>query len=137
MRFSSIKFVGSPNALNADTFTLYQGTYFSGMEKYTIEDIPDLGAFSNLASSAIVTGSSPWTLYSGSGYTGTAVCLYPDTDSISVNDQAITVGAHGQLAYLRPDNTSAQSPRGALQNIVKAELTPQGSSSNGAWGKFA
>ncbi|XP_047491763.1 uncharacterized protein LOC125040987 [Penaeus chinensis] len=136
--FSSIKYVGNNNVLNADTFTLYQGTYFSGMEYYAEGDIPDLGSFSNLASSTILTGSSPWTLFSGTGYTGTALCLYPDTDSISVNDQAITVGAHGQLSSYSFDNNVRSVAKGCFtKNVAKAKLTPQGSTSNGAWGKFA
>ncbi|XP_042885675.1 uncharacterized protein LOC122261911 [Penaeus japonicus] len=136
--FSSIKYVGSPNNLNADTLTLYQGTYFTGMEFYAFEDVPNLQSFTNLASSVMVTGSSPWTLYSGEGYTGESVCLYPDTNSITVNDQKITLGAHGQLSQYGFDNNVRSFAKGCFsKDIVKAKLAPLGSSSNGAWGKFA
>lgn len=62
-QMSSLRFVGSPVSLNTDTITLYEGTAFTGNEYYTEYDAATLGPLAMSVSSLVITGLSPWTVY--------------------------------------------------------------------------
>jgi len=79
-RVSSARFAGDPKDYRLDSFTLFVGTYFQGTEEYTVSDLGNLN-LDNQASSLIVTGRSPWTVYAQPKFAGDKVCVYPPTSS--------------------------------------------------------
>merc|ERR1711942_615672 len=64
--------------MQADTLTVYEGEYFTGNEFYCTSDCGNLGNLDLDASSMIITGTSPWTVYDGQNYSGNAICVYPN-----------------------------------------------------------
>ena len=60
---SSLRYVGSPSTLNANTITFYEGDSFTGEEYYTETDALNFGSLGGRISSMIVTGNSYWTVY--------------------------------------------------------------------------
>lgn len=62
-QMSSLRYVGSSVSLNTDTITLYEGTAFTGNEYYTEYDAASLGPLAGSVSSLVITGPSPWTVY--------------------------------------------------------------------------
>ncbi|XP_042864158.1 uncharacterized protein LOC122248307 [Penaeus japonicus] len=86
---SSLKFVGSPDYMNVDTWTVYEGPIFTGSEYYGEADAGTLGSITDQGSSIILTGTSPWTFYDGTNWTGASMCVYPNTDQ--------DVGSAGQV----------------------------------------
>ncbi|CAG7833884.1 unnamed protein product [Allacma fusca] len=73
---SSIRFVGSPKSITAETLTLYAKTYFQGQSEYFTGDYSS-PSLSETVSSLIITGSSPWTVFDRKGYSGTSWCIVP------------------------------------------------------------
>merc|ERR1711942_429860 len=73
---SSVRFAGTGD-LADESATLYHGFFYMGGEDLIIRDMDELGDFEREASSMIVTGESPWTVYSEDYYEGIAVCLEP------------------------------------------------------------
>lgn len=97
---SSVRFAGDPKNYRTDSLTLYHGSYFQGEEEYLLGNTPNLNIGST-ASSFILTGSQPFTLYDQPNYLGNSVCIYPpksdnwtpaliwDTNSVSVPNGTI------------------------------------------------
>jgi len=75
-RLTSMRFAGEPADYRADSITFYETTYFQGAEEYTVNPLPQLN-LSGRIRSLIVTGNSPWTVYSSSSYLGDSICVYP------------------------------------------------------------
>lgn len=63
LQCSSLKFVGSADYMNVDTWTVYEGPIFTGSEYYGEADAANLGSLTDQGSSIILTGTSPWTFY--------------------------------------------------------------------------
>ncbi|CAL4183446.1 unnamed protein product, partial [Meganyctiphanes norvegica] len=72
---SSVRFAGTGD-LADETITIYHGFEYMRGEEMFIRDEDWFGDYNNEASSLIVTGPSPWTIYEHS-LSGTAICLEP------------------------------------------------------------
>merc|ERR1712243_77036 len=72
---SSVRFAGTGD-ITEETLTVYHGMDWSQGEEMFIRDEDWFGDFNNQASSLLVTGPSPWTVYEHS-YSGVAICLEP------------------------------------------------------------
>ncbi|CAL4183444.1 unnamed protein product, partial [Meganyctiphanes norvegica] len=72
---SSVRFAGTGD-LADETITIYHGFDYTQGEEMFIRDEDWFGDYNNEASSLIVTGPSPWTIYEHS-FSGAAVCLEP------------------------------------------------------------
>ena len=79
-RASSARFAGASDDWKADTLFLYMQNWFMGNQEYTINNISHL-RYDNQAKSLVVTGCSPWTLYTSNYYFGSCVCVYPSSTS--------------------------------------------------------
>jgi len=71
---SSVKFAGDFYDYRNATITFYRDTFFQASEEYGEFDLPKLSLHGRIAS-FIITGSSSWTIYYGSNFTGNAICL--------------------------------------------------------------
>jgi len=80
-KVSSIRFAGSEKDFRLDFIDLFAGVFFTGLHlrsnKNTVANITATGLPGT--ASIIVSGTSPWTLYSQENYTGIAKCVYPTT----------------------------------------------------------
>jgi len=77
---SSLRFTGAPDDWKYDTLNFYFNNFFIGDEEFTYTDMPQLN-YNNRAQSLIVTGCSPWTLYTDTYYRGQAMCVFPSDSS--------------------------------------------------------
>ena len=77
---SSLRFTGAPDDWKYDTINFYFNDFFIGDEEFTYVDMPQLN-YNNRAQSLIVTGCSPWTLYTERNYLGVSTCVYPSDSS--------------------------------------------------------
>merc|ERR1719244_1603810 len=73
---SSVRYAGTGD-LHDETLTVYHSWAYSDGEIMFIREEPYFGDYNNEGSSIIVTGESPWTLYSGPGYHGVGICVQP------------------------------------------------------------
>ncbi|CAL4192645.1 unnamed protein product, partial [Meganyctiphanes norvegica] len=73
---SSVRYAGTGN-LDDETITIYHSPEYAGGEIMFIREEPFFGDYNNEASSMIITGETPWTVYSDPGYHGDSVCLQP------------------------------------------------------------
>ncbi|CAL4063736.1 unnamed protein product [Meganyctiphanes norvegica] len=73
---SSVRYAGTGD-LHDETITVYHSPDFAGGEIMFIREEPFLGDYNNEASSMIITGETPWTVYSHPGFHGDAICLQP------------------------------------------------------------
>ncbi|CAL4085299.1 unnamed protein product [Meganyctiphanes norvegica] len=73
---SSVRYAGTGD-LHDETLSVYHSHKYSGGEEMFIREEPFFGDYNNQGSSIIVTGESPWTLYSGPGYHGDGICITP------------------------------------------------------------
>merc|ERR1719370_24233 len=87
-QLSSLRYSGS-GSFDDEILTLYMGRDFTGGEDMLIRSDDNLGEFSNQATSLVITGASPWTVYRDAWYGGVAMCLEP----------LAIVGADGILYY--------------------------------------
>lgn len=62
-QMSSLRYGGSSSSLNEDSFTLYQGTLFTGSEFWSNTDVQVLDYMDLDGSSMVLTGLSPWTFF--------------------------------------------------------------------------
>ncbi|CAL4242754.1 unnamed protein product, partial [Meganyctiphanes norvegica] len=72
---SSVRFAGTGD-LQDETLNIYHGMDWSQGEEMFIRDEDWFGDYNNEATSLIITGQSPWTVYEHS-YSGAAICLEP------------------------------------------------------------
>lgn len=137
---SSLRFVGSMEVLNADTITFYEGTSFTAREYYTEVDTADFGQMAGTISSLIVTGLSPWTVYSGPNFSGLSFCVYADTDhDVGSNGEVFDLGIYPNMDSLNsPDNSIYSVRKGcwAGRKVKAPELKVDGRQKNGAWGRL-
>ncbi|KAG0701252.1 hypothetical protein GWK47_025339 [Chionoecetes opilio] len=136
---SSLRFVGSLEELNGDTITFYEGNSFTASEYFTLVDASSFGQMSGKISSVIVTGRNPWTIYSGEGFSGDRLCVYPNTDSDHVHDQYLDLGIFPNSQSLGvPDNSIRSVKKGCwTERVAKApKLAMDGRQENGAWGRL-
>ncbi|XP_037798371.1 uncharacterized protein LOC119593494 [Penaeus monodon] len=135
---SSLKFVGSPDYMNVDTWTVFEGPIFTGSEYYGEADAANLGSLTDQGSSIILTGTSPWTFYDGNSWTGSSLCLYPNTDQDTGSQgQVLNYGIYPDVKDLGiTDNTIGSVRKGCWsKNVVKVEpLKAEYRGRNGAWG---
>ncbi|MDK2413019.1 hypothetical protein QHH03_28435, partial [Aphanizomenon sp. 202] len=135
---SSLKFVGSADYMNVDTWTVYEGPIFTGSEYYGEADAANLGSLTDQGSSIILTGTSPWTFYDGNNWTGSSLCLYPNTDQdVGSQGQVLNFGIYPKVQDLGiTDNTIGSVRKGCWsKNVARAEpLKAEHRASNGAWG---
>ncbi|XP_047478728.1 uncharacterized protein LOC125031811 [Penaeus chinensis] len=89
---SSLKFVGSPDTMDADGFTVFEGTAFTGSEFYSESDAADLGPLTRHGSSIVITGTSPWTFYSDNSWSGRHMCLFPNIHDEGANGEVLNFG---------------------------------------------
>ncbi|CAL4232451.1 unnamed protein product [Meganyctiphanes norvegica] len=75
-QISSVRYAGTGD-LYDETLTIYHSHNYGGGEVMFIREEPYLGDYNNEGSSLIITGESPWTVYSHPGFTGDAICLQP------------------------------------------------------------
>ncbi|CAL4117391.1 unnamed protein product, partial [Meganyctiphanes norvegica] len=114
--FSSIRFAGDPLDLNSDSWTLYQGSYFTGDEFFGVQDVADLENLDMRGSSFIITGTSAWTVYSGKSWTGDAICVYPNETDNGVNGQSFTFSMWPEIPLFgAPDNTIRSIRKGCWE----------------------
>ncbi|CAL4117393.1 unnamed protein product, partial [Meganyctiphanes norvegica] len=110
---SSVRFAGDPTNWQADTLTVYEGQYFTGNEFYCTSDCGSLGNLDLDASSLIVTGTSPWTVYDGTNYSGQAICVYPNETDNGQNGNSFSFGMWPETSTLgAPDNTIRSARKG-------------------------
>lgn len=135
---TSLKFGGNRYTWNEDSYTLYEGEYMTGAEFYGNIPTTSLGILNNQGSSLVLTGLSPWTFYSGLGYTGAAYCFYPTTDQdVYFDGSVLDFGIYVSLPSLGvPDNIFNSVRKGCFSsNVIKAEqLQAVERTKNGAWG---
>ncbi|CAG0913389.1 unnamed protein product [Notodromas monacha] len=65
------------NDFSLDTVTLFTGSFFTSWEYFIPDDMEQTPQWQYPLHSVVITGSSPWTLYTQKGYTGASACLYP------------------------------------------------------------
>jgi len=136
---SSLRFAGSYVAHNVDSFTLYQGTFFTGNEFYGEADVyTSLSYMDSDASSLVLTGLSPWTFYTGVDNLGTALCVYPNTDhDLGLDGTRLDFGIFPTITELGfPDNAIRSAAKGCFSTNV-AKATPMKAlhrAKNGAMG---
>merc|ERR1719369_1160234 len=98
--------------MDLDTWTLYEGTIFTGSEYYGEGDSQDLGPLSYQASSLIVTGKSAWTFYEGRDYSGYRVCVEPNTDhDVGANGGVLNYGIFTSVTDVGMTDNSIGSVR--------------------------
>ncbi|XP_045618953.1 uncharacterized protein [Procambarus clarkii] len=138
--FSSLRYGGSPDCLGCDTWTVYQGQYFTGSEFYGTTDSNFFGNLQGQVSAILLTGTSAWTFYDGPSYSGRSVCLYPNTvHDVSSSGEVLNLGIYPDVTQVGMYDNSIQSVRrGCWSDVVfKApEVHAQGQAKNGAWGYF-
>ncbi|XP_069996874.1 uncharacterized protein [Penaeus vannamei] len=137
---SSLKFVGSPDGVDADAFTVYEGTAFTGNEFYSESDATDLGPLTRKGSSIAITGTSPWTFYSDNGWSGRHMCLYPSIHDEGPNGEALNFGLYPNVEDIGIIDNSIGSVRKGCwfpseDEPLKAQpLKAEYRGKNGAWG---
>lgn len=135
---SSIRYAGSGESPNDDTWTVFAGQYFTGSEYYGVTDSASLDYLDLDTSSIIVTGLSPWTLYSGLSWSGDSICVYPDTDhDVGPQGDRLDFGIFPDItSFGIPDNSVRSVRKGCWSdNIAKpVEIKYEEKAKNGAWG---
>lgn len=63
LQISSVRLVKNMMAVHQDMITFFEGKMFSAQEYYSSIDTPSLGTLAGKISSLILTGASPWTVY--------------------------------------------------------------------------
>jgi len=134
---NSVRYAGSNTVLDESTFSLYEGQGFMGQELYGETSQADLRDFNAKAQSVIVTGTSGWTFYTGSNYSGYSTCVrYTTTDSAS--GQTMHLALYAKI----PNSVFVKSIRSVRKgcfsdNIMEAvPLTATHKDDNGAMGSF-
>ncbi|XP_027230991.2 uncharacterized protein [Penaeus vannamei] len=132
---SSLKYVGSPSEINYDTWTVYEGTLFTGSESYGSSSHSNT---QKRGSSIILTGTSPWTFYDEEDWAGRSWCVFPNTD-VDQGDggEVFNLGIYPDVQEIGiTDNSIASVKKGCWsKNVVKAEpLKAEHRGRNGAWG---
>jgi len=79
-KLTSLRYGGAPDDYKADVLNMYEGEYFAGNEQYFYSDAAYLNQ-DNFGASLLVTGCSPWTVYSLNNYQGASLCFYPSDTS--------------------------------------------------------
>ncbi|XP_064084817.1 uncharacterized protein LOC135200265 [Macrobrachium nipponense] len=134
---SSIRYAGDRHNPNGNTWTLFDGEYFSGQEFFGVTDAYSLQYLDLKASSLVITGSSPWTIYSGQGYSGDSLCVYPtDHDTGSVGDY-LDFGIYPTMSAVGiPDNTIRSLRQGCWSKKIAQppKIEYEQRSENGGWG---
>ncbi|KAK7083806.1 hypothetical protein SK128_010488 [Halocaridina rubra] len=116
---SSLRYAGKQDSLNGETFSLYEGYFFTGQEYWSDTDNADLGDFNDRATSLMITGQSPWTIYSDNGFGGMPLCFYPDT-YIEAGFERIDLGYFADLAMYGFDKAVSSVAKGCFgKNIVR------------------
>ncbi|XP_018016466.1 uncharacterized protein LOC108673189 [Hyalella azteca] len=135
---SSLRYAGSPYGLNDDSFTLYQGQTFTGSEFWGETNSGTLDYMDADGSSLVLTGRSPWTFFTGTQYTGTAVCVYPSTDhDVGSDGTLLDLGLFTSMSDLGlPDNSVRSVAKGCFsKKVVRGRpLEALHRSANGAMG---
>ncbi|KAK7081124.1 hypothetical protein SK128_027950 [Halocaridina rubra] len=134
---SSIRYVGDASNPNSDSWTLYEGQYFTGDEYFGVADSASLAYLDNEASSLVLTGLSPWTFYSGQSWTGSSLCVYPDTDhDVGPQGDFLDFGIYPDITTTGiPDNAIRSVRKGCWGRIAKPPpMKVEGRAKNGAWG---
>ena len=70
----SLRFPGAPDDWKASSINIYSQEMFMGQEEFAYDDIPE---FKIEASSIIITGCEPWTVFMETNYQGSSRCLFP------------------------------------------------------------
>ncbi|XP_068227213.1 uncharacterized protein [Palaemon carinicauda] len=135
---SSTRFAGHRDILNADAWNIYEGQYFTGKEQFGTGDAATLGTLDLLASSIVVTGTSPWTVYTGQSFTGQGVCVYPNTahDHGSFGE-LLDLGIYGVVTALGIPEDSIRSIRKgcwSTQIAPPSNVSYEHKDKNGGWG---
>ncbi|XP_018027748.1 uncharacterized protein LOC108682985 [Hyalella azteca] len=114
----SLRYAGSPSAMNDVYFTLYEGDIFSGKEYKSNANSPSLGDLDMKVSSLVVNGQSPWTFFTGLQFTGEAVCVYPvvisGSNNIYLHHEEFQSMDHMGL----PDNSIKSVAKGCLSSKI-------------------
>ncbi|KAF2366418.1 Gamma-crystallin-related, partial [Trinorchestia longiramus] len=135
---SSLRYGGSPYSLNEDSFTLYQGELFTGSEFWSNTNSATLDYLDLDGSSLLLTGVSAWTFFTGTQYTGVAVCVYPSTDhDVGQDGTYLDLGIFASMADLGiPDNSIRSAVRGCYsEKVVRGKpLDAVHRAANGAMG---
>ncbi|KAK7081123.1 hypothetical protein SK128_027949 [Halocaridina rubra] len=134
---TAIRYAGEATLPNADTITLYQGTAFTGEQLFAVTDAGSITILDADASSFIITGLSPWTLYTETSYAGESYCVYPDTDhDVSPEGDQLDFGIYPDITSLGiPDDAIRSLRKGCFGNEVMnaTPLKYDGKAENGAW----
>ncbi|XP_068227212.1 uncharacterized protein [Palaemon carinicauda] len=117
---TSMRYVGNKDIPNADTWTLFEGEYYTGMEFYGEKDAANLEYLDLQGSSLVLTGQSPWTIYSGQSYTGDSRCVYPNTDhDVGPHGDVLDFGIYSTMSAVGvPDNTIRSIRKGCWSKEV-------------------
>ncbi|KAK8749092.1 hypothetical protein OTU49_015669 [Cherax quadricarinatus] len=135
---SSLRFAGSPYYVNEDSWTVYEGTAFSGSEYYGNYDSATFENLAGKVSSLILTGVSPWTIYSRENFLGESLCVFPNTDhDTGADGSVLDFGIFPDMSALNiSDNSIYSVQKGCWSKVVvtTSKLKVDGRLKNGAWG---
>jgi len=120
---SSVRRIGDYYDAAADSLSLYEGTYFSGSQVFTETYLANVGTTYGYQS-VLVSGPDAWTIYTGTNYSGSKVCLYSGSDSASVNDQTITYGLFPTPDHLGVVGSNIRSVRKGCYSQQKLTGVP-------------
>ncbi|XP_018020611.1 uncharacterized protein LOC108676981 [Hyalella azteca] len=111
---SSLRYAGSPYALDDDYYNLYEGISYAGDEFRGDTDASSLLDLDLRVSSLIVSGPSPWTFFTGLNFTGEALCIYPNEYDASLHVEIVDAVFLTGLA----DNSIRSVAKGCLTDNV-------------------
>ncbi|XP_068226229.1 uncharacterized protein [Palaemon carinicauda] len=134
---SSIRFAGNRNYPGANTWIAYEGDYFTGQQFYGETDAYSLEYLDLKVSSFIITGSVPWTIYSGQSFTGDTRCVYPNEHDTGYAGDYLNFGIYPTMSDIGiRDNTIRSVRMGCWSNnVVKSsKVKYEHRSKNGGWG---
>ncbi|XP_063866140.1 uncharacterized protein LOC135103597 [Scylla paramamosain] len=119
---SSIRFAGSPDEVNKNTITFYDSSAFTGGELMTSVDVPNLGYMEGKISSLIVTGPTPWTIYSERNFHGDSLCVASFEHDVGPNGQILDVGIFPTVSDIGIVDNSIKSARSGCHSKSKAKV---------------
>ncbi|CAL4105042.1 unnamed protein product [Meganyctiphanes norvegica] len=124
-KFSSVRFAGSPTNINSDSWTLYDGASFTRNSLYGTQDSGDLGELDLKVSSVILTGTSPWSFYSGKGWNGRGACVFPTQYYTLENGERFNFRLIPRITAMNiPDNAVRSIKKGCPSLLPSAHSHP-------------
>ncbi|XP_063866145.1 uncharacterized protein LOC135103602 isoform X2 [Scylla paramamosain] len=134
---SSVRPIGGENNEYGDMLISYQGEGFTGAQHSWQYNDPFMLEEIGRISSIIVTGMSPWTVYSGEYYTGNSLCVYPDIYPANYHTQPYILGMYINITMLGlPNIISARKGCWASFGARPQSIRVDGRNANGYYGRI-